>query len=340
MTTEEFGAEDIMFTPGSIVSCVTCFDQNLSGEVVAFDYERKVLVIKTPSTVNNNTSSATVPSGTAGESAVAITSSNNNYDVHLLNLNLVGDVKIEEEGKIERSLESPPNININRLRERVDEAVRERRAVARAHQAGITEDGIRLYLSLIKTIGHDNVALDGRNIVVNHCVIGFPYQSDSCSFSPKSHLKSDKALAYVQQLVSSFWAKNRPSASTSNQSTTTTANHATSNSSFDAGQSTGASSSSSRSSPEKTTGQPPQQQSPTQTSQPTAASIVAAGIAARHQQHHPQQHAGGQQQQGGKGGGNQSNGSKGGGKGPGGSQGSGQGGKKQQPRQQQQNNGS
>jgi len=334
MTTEEFGAEDIMFTPGSIVSCVTCFDQNLSGEVVAFDYERKVLVIKTPSTVNNNTSSATVPSGTAGESAVAITSSNNNYDVHLLNLNLVGDVKIEEEGKIERSLESPPNININRLRERVDEAVRERRAVAKAHQAGITEDGIRLYLSLIKTIGHDNVALDGRNIVVNHCVIGFPYQNDSCSFSPKSHLKSDKALAYVQQLVSSFWTKNRTSASTSNQSTTTTANHATCNSSFDAGQFTGASS---RSSPEKTTGQK-QQQSPTQISQPTVASIVVAGIAARHQQHHPQQHPGGQQQQGGKGGGNQPNGSKGGGKGPGGGQGSGQGGKKQQPRQN--NNGS
>ena len=64
------------FTPGQVVSLTTCFDQELEGEVVAFDYDRRVLVIKT----------------TSAQQA-------NHFDVHLVNLTLVSTINIRKEAK-------------------------------------------------------------------------------------------------------------------------------------------------------------------------------------------------------------------------------------------------
>jgi hypothetical protein len=36
---------ECMFTVGSIVSCLTCFDTRIEGEVIAFDYSKKLLVL-------------------------------------------------------------------------------------------------------------------------------------------------------------------------------------------------------------------------------------------------------------------------------------------------------
>ncbi len=36
---------ECMFTVGSIVSCLTCFDARIEGEVIAFDYSKKLLVL-------------------------------------------------------------------------------------------------------------------------------------------------------------------------------------------------------------------------------------------------------------------------------------------------------
>lgn len=33
------------FTVGSIVSCTTCFDQNIEGEVLSFDQQTKMLIL-------------------------------------------------------------------------------------------------------------------------------------------------------------------------------------------------------------------------------------------------------------------------------------------------------
>lgn len=79
---------EVMFTPGSVITCVTCFDQRLEGEVVAFDYERRILVIKSPSSVQSN-----------------------HHDVHLLNLQFVSDVDIKQDGKKENITITPINVN-------------------------------------------------------------------------------------------------------------------------------------------------------------------------------------------------------------------------------------
>lgn len=38
-------ADGEFFTIGSTVSCTTCFDQNIEGEVLAFDQNTKMLIL-------------------------------------------------------------------------------------------------------------------------------------------------------------------------------------------------------------------------------------------------------------------------------------------------------
>ena len=45
---EKMATDDItecMFTVGSLVSCVTCFDVSVEGEVIAFDYTKRLLIL-------------------------------------------------------------------------------------------------------------------------------------------------------------------------------------------------------------------------------------------------------------------------------------------------------
>lgn len=67
---------EMLFTPGSVISVTTGLKQSLTGEVLSFDYERKVIIIKL---INNNK---------PGHS-----------DVHLINLNTVADVSMVKDGK-------------------------------------------------------------------------------------------------------------------------------------------------------------------------------------------------------------------------------------------------
>ncbi len=44
---------ECMFTVGSIVSCLTCFDARIEGEVIAFDYSKKLLVLSMSYVLNH-----------------------------------------------------------------------------------------------------------------------------------------------------------------------------------------------------------------------------------------------------------------------------------------------
>lgn len=78
------------FTPGQVVTCTTCFEQDLEGEVVAFDYERRVLVIKTPSAQQPN-----------------------HHDVHLVNTDCVSGIDIKKEAK--NSIQPPQKIEVRKV---------------------------------------------------------------------------------------------------------------------------------------------------------------------------------------------------------------------------------
>ena len=79
---------DVLFNPGNVITCTTCFDQKLEGEVVAFDYDRRIMVLKSPSLTNQA----------------------NHHDVHLLNLKYVGDIVLKDDKTQKDNTVTPINI--------------------------------------------------------------------------------------------------------------------------------------------------------------------------------------------------------------------------------------
>ncbi|KAF3816989.1 hypothetical protein EI555_013937 [Monodon monoceros] len=80
------------FSVGSQVSCRTCQEQRLQGEVVAFDYQSKMLALKCPSSSGKP----------------------NHADILLINLQYVSEVEI-----INDRTETPPplaSLNVSKVR--------------------------------------------------------------------------------------------------------------------------------------------------------------------------------------------------------------------------------
>uniref|UniRef100_UPI00358E0351 protein LSM12 isoform X2 n=1 Tax=Myxine glutinosa TaxID=7769 RepID=UPI00358E0351 len=112
---------------GSRVSCLTCLGQKIRGEVLAFDYQSKMLTLKCPSS-----------SGRAHLS-----------DVYLVNLALVKDVETLLE-----STEPPPALtalNVTKLTRRMNTEVGEKMSHAHALSMGVTPEGLQLFQTIQKT---------------------------------------------------------------------------------------------------------------------------------------------------------------------------------------------
>lgn len=182
---EMMASDDItecMFTVGSIVSCLTCFDQKIEGEVIAFDYTKRLLVLKSNSSDGNK----------------------NHNDVNWINLEFVKNVNIEKEVKREDVVNTQlPQINTQKVEERARRAVEERKKLTEAFKAGIGTDGLKLSLSISKTI---NVSYDANDIIVENSVrISPPYKVDNCvGIKNRSNLAPD-TLKYTKRLVEKYW---------------------------------------------------------------------------------------------------------------------------------------
>ncbi|OTF73134.1 Anticodon-binding domain containing protein [Euroglyphus maynei] len=118
---------------GDIVECRTCFEEILTGEVMAFEHENqnKILVLKIPSSSPSSTCNITC-----------------------LNLEFCSDVNVIQEmpDSTSNTNINLPDINTNKLEERVNLAVKERKNLIEAYKSGVSSDGISLYLSLIRTM--------------------------------------------------------------------------------------------------------------------------------------------------------------------------------------------
>lgn len=81
----------------------------------------------------------------------------------------------------------------------------ERKAIQKAFADGVSEDGLRLFLTLAKTLSRD-VCWRGKDICVNNCVlIRQPFRAENCA-AVSDNTRNDKTVAYVQQLVNKHWA--------------------------------------------------------------------------------------------------------------------------------------
>ncbi|XP_026877637.2 protein LSM12 homolog B [Electrophorus electricus] len=158
------------FSIGSHVSCLTCLGQRLQGEVIAFDYQTKMLTLKcTPSSGKPNLS-----------------------DVVLVNLAYVSDVDV-----ITDCTGTPPplaSLNFNKLTNRARAEKEDKLSQAYAISAGVSPEGQQLFQTIHKTI--KECKWQEKNIVVmDDVVITPPYRVDNCRG------KEGSALGHVRKIV-------------------------------------------------------------------------------------------------------------------------------------------
>ncbi|XP_043359427.1 protein LSM12 homolog isoform X2 [Dermochelys coriacea] len=158
------------FSVGSQVSCRTCQEQRLQGEVVAFDYPSKMLALKCPSSSGKP----------------------NHADILLVNLQYVSEVEI-----INDRTETPPplaSLNVSKLANKARTEKEEKMSQAYAISAGVSLEGQQLFQTIHKTI--KDCKWQEKNIVVmEDVVIAPPYQVENCKG------KEGSALSHVRKIV-------------------------------------------------------------------------------------------------------------------------------------------
>ncbi|XP_013773001.1 protein LSM12 homolog [Limulus polyphemus] len=159
------------FSIGSIITCKTCFSQKVEGEVVAFDHQTKMLMLKCPSS----------------------TGKGNLSDINIVNLNFVEDVVVKKEAN---SNPPPlPHLNIEKLNNRANAQIEERQRLRTALASGVSPEGLKLFLAITKTI--NEVTWQGKNIVVmNQVTISPPYRPEDCKGKGDNN-----ALTHVKKIV-------------------------------------------------------------------------------------------------------------------------------------------
>lgn len=178
---DEMGDVKTIFVAGSVVVCTTALGETIEGEVIAFDYTRRVLVLKRS----------------------ASSQQANQSDVHLLNLQYVKDIKIKKEVKRDSEvLVNLPPLNVKKLEERLHSAVHDRQRLIAAFTSGVSQDGVRLFLTLSKTF--NSVTWDKQDILCEKVRICPPYKPKDCAACDKS-AASQKSVEYLQTLVQRFW---------------------------------------------------------------------------------------------------------------------------------------
>ncbi|XP_030867286.1 protein LSM12 isoform X2 [Gorilla gorilla gorilla] len=161
------------FSVGSQVSCRTCQEQRLQGEVVAFDYQSKMLALKCPSSSGKP----------------------NHADILLINLQYVSEVEI-----INDRTETPPplaSLNVSKLASKARTEKEEKLSQAYAISAGVSLEGQQLFQTIHKTI--KDCKWQEKNIVVmEEVVITPPYQVENCKG------KEGSALSHVRKIRQSL----------------------------------------------------------------------------------------------------------------------------------------
>ncbi|KAK1794285.1 hypothetical protein P4O66_011179 [Electrophorus voltai] len=158
------------FSVGSLVSCLTCLGQRLQGEVVAFDYQTKMLTLKCASSSGKP----------------------NLSDVVLINLAYVSEVDIIND----RSETPPPlsSLNVSKLASRARTEKEDKLSQAYAISAGVSVEGQQLFQTIHKTI-KDCKWQEKNIIVMDDVIISPPYQVENCKG------KEGSALSHIRKIV-------------------------------------------------------------------------------------------------------------------------------------------
>lgn len=169
-------ASSEFFTMGTEVSCKSFLGDTVVGEVIAFDYQTKVIVLKHPSTSGKP----------------------NTNNVTLLNMNYVSDLKVLKEGK-DQSYELCA-LSHSKLKKRLIQEVQAKVNMAQASSMGVSPDGQRVFAFIYKTIEQCRWS-DKSILVMDEVLINPPYRAEDCMAKDG---KEAKALDHVRKIVEKY----------------------------------------------------------------------------------------------------------------------------------------
>lgn len=146
--------------PGTKVVCTTCFDEKIEGEVVAFDYGAKLLVIKSSKNPKKNVT-----------------------DIRMLNLARMKTLNVSEVSN--KPPPSLPCIEHDKIDKKIALALEQKRRAVEKIGINVTPGAQKLFDTINKTI--NEVKWNGKSIVVmNEVTIDPPYQESDCHGNEKS----------------------------------------------------------------------------------------------------------------------------------------------------------
>ncbi|XP_033761703.1 protein LSM12 homolog [Pecten maximus] len=166
----EMAQDGEYFSIGSIVSCTTCYNQKLQGEVLAFDEGTKMLAIKTS----------------------AASGKHNRHDIRMVNLTYVSDVKIIQES--DEPAPAMASLNLQKITTRLRENLEAKKQKVNYIGIGVSADGQKVFNSIVKTLNDSR--WEGKNIVVmDEVSIRPPYNVEDCRG------RDGQLLSHVKKIV-------------------------------------------------------------------------------------------------------------------------------------------
>lgn len=160
------------FNIGSIVTCTTCYNQKLQGEVLAFDVDSKMLAIKSS----------------------AASGKHNVHDVRMINLNYCSDVKVIKESS-DSPLPEISKLNLQKLNNRLNTNKEEKRKRMNYIGVDVSDEAQKVFNAIVKTLSESR--WDGKNIVVmDEVTIRPPYGVDDCQGKQGSQV-----LNHVRKII-------------------------------------------------------------------------------------------------------------------------------------------
>lgn len=177
------------FTVGSIVRCKTCFGDNISGEVVAFDLGVKMLIMKCPSSNGGGDEQTTC-------------------NVTIVNLSLCMDIEIVKEAIPPAEVQQPEPIDLPMIRERYRYATEHRTLSCRSYHPNASPFGQALFRLLVKRFGDPAIIWQnkGDQVAINilrQVVIDAPYATENIRYLDWN----PKLAICVQGVVQNFCSK-------------------------------------------------------------------------------------------------------------------------------------
>ncbi|XP_004535315.1 protein LSM12 homolog A [Ceratitis capitata] len=166
------------FTIGSSVLCTTCFNEEVEGEVLAFDHNTKMLILKCRSKNSEQLN-----------------------DVYVLNLSLCSNVKVIKECN-GNFVEDPQKLNLEQIKIRLRNTVQQRQMYLKSRNADVSLEAQELYRTIAKQFKSNEVSWQGPNIqIFNEVTVSPPYRVENVIST-----SNNKSLCnYIKKMIEKFF---------------------------------------------------------------------------------------------------------------------------------------